>query len=119
VGVIDRLVSNPIGALCVLGVAALLEAWGDSLFQQSFYRSTGVGRMVAFAIGTLVLAGYGSLLNFPRWDFGRLVGVYVLLFFLTAQVIAKVRFDQSPTLPICVGGALIAAGGLVMAFWKG
>jgi small multidrug resistance family-3 protein len=56
--------------------------------------------------------------NLPRWDFGRLIGVYILFFFVLAQVLNKVRFGQSPTPPIWVGGTLIVAGGLVMAFWQ-
>jgi small multidrug resistance family-3 protein len=36
-----------------------------------------------------------------------------------AQILNKVRFGQSPTLPIYAGGGLIVAGGLVIAFWKG
>jgi small multidrug resistance family-3 protein len=42
-----------------------------------------------------------------------------VLFFLMAQILNKVRFAQSPTLPIYAGGGLIVAGGLVIAFWKG
>jgi len=38
---------------------------------------------------------------------------------VVAQVVAKVRFHQSPTVPIWVGGSLIVAGGLVITFWKG
>jgi hypothetical protein len=116
---LDRLVANPMGALGVLTVAAYLEAYGDSFFQAGFYRSTGWGRWLALAMGVGVLAAYGSVVNVPRWDFGKLLGVYVVLFFLMAQVLAKVRFGQSPTLPIYAGGALIAAGGLVIALWKG
>jgi hypothetical protein len=56
---------------------------------------------------------YGSTVNLPRWEFGKLHGLYVVLFFL-----AKVRFDQSPTLPIYIGGSLILIGGGVMAFLK-
>jgi small multidrug resistance family-3 protein len=41
------------------------------------------------------------------------------MFFLVAQVLAKVRFDQAPTAPIYVGGALITTGGLIIAFWRG
>jgi small multidrug resistance family-3 protein len=54
----------------------------------------------------------------PRWDFGKLRGAYVVLFFLTAQLLNRVLFGQSPTAPIYAGGALIVAGGLVMAFWR-
>jgi small multidrug resistance family-3 protein len=56
--------------------------------------------------------------NLPRWDFGKLLGVYVVLFFLMAQVQNKLRFGQSPTPPIYLGGVLIVSGGLVIAFWK-
>ncbi|HEY6490129.1 MAG: hypothetical protein WCC26_06755 [Terracidiphilus sp.] len=116
---VDRVVSSPLGALGVFVVAASLEAWADSFFQTSFYRSSGAGRALAFVAGVLVLACYGSLVNVPRWDFGKLLGVYVALFFLMGQVIAKVRFGESPTPPIYAGGALIVAGGLVIAFWRG
>ena len=51
-------------------------------------------------------------------DFGKLLGIYVVLFFLLAQVLAKVRFNQAPTAPIYLGGALIVAGGLVIGFWR-
>jgi len=37
---LDRLVQNPLGAVAVLGLAAFLEAYGDSFFQVSFYRSS-------------------------------------------------------------------------------
>ena len=115
---INRRVGNPLGAMGVLALAAWLEAYGDSFFQVSFYRSSGMGRLVAFAAGTLVLAAYGAMVNVPRWDFGKLLGIYVVLFFVMAQVMAKVRFGQSPTTPIYAGGALIVAGGLLIAFWK-
>ena len=115
---LDRVVANRLGVLAVLSLAAFLEAWGDSFFQSGFYRASGVGRWAALAGGVLVLAAYGSVVNVPRWDFGRLIGAYVVLFFLMAQLIAKVRFGESPTLPIYVGGTLIAAGGLLIAWVK-
>jgi hypothetical protein len=54
----------------------------------------------------------------PRWDFGKLLGVYVTLFFVVAQIVAWARFGQTPTTPIYAGGALIVIGGLVIAFWR-
>ena len=115
---LNRLVSFPLGAFFVLSSAAFLEAYGDSFFQIGLYRSTGLARVFAFVAGTAILAAYGSVVNIPRWDFGKLLGVYVVLFFLMAQLLNKLRFQQSPTLPIYVGGGLIVAGGLVIAFWK-
>jgi len=116
---LSRFIANPVGAFAALSLAAFLEVYGDSFFQVSFFRSTGLGRVVAFASGAAVLALYGSVVNVPRWDFGKLLGIYVALFFVMAQIVARVRFGQSPTTPIYAGGGLIVAGGLLIAFWKG
>ena len=117
--ILDQLVSHRGGALLILVVAAFFEAFGDSLFQTGLYRASGAARILSFAGGVSVLALYGLVVNLPRWDFGRLLGVYVVLFFLMAQILAKVRFNQSPKPPILLGGLLIVIGGLVITFWKG
>jgi hypothetical protein len=116
---LDKVVGNPLGAMVMLAFAAFLEAFGDSLFQTGFYRSSGLGRVLALVAGAAVLASYGSVVNLPRWDFGKLLGVYVVLFFVVAQILNRVRFGQSPSVPIYVGGTLIVAGGMVIAFWRG
>ncbi len=115
---LDSVVAHPAGAFGVLALAALLEAFGDSLFQSGIYRSAGVARAVFCLFGAVILALYGFTVNLPHWDFGKLLGVYVVLFFLVAQLLAKVRFNQAPTAPIYVGGALITAGGMIIAFWR-
>ena len=115
---LNRFVSSPIGAFAVLALAAFLEVFGDACFQSGLYRSAGSTRAAWFVGGTVVLASYGLFVNLPQWDFGKLLGVYVALFFVVAQIIAKVRFHQPPTTPIYAGGALIVAGGLVITFWK-
>lgn len=115
---LDSVVAHPAGAFGLLTLAAFLEAYGDSLFQSGIYRSEGATRGLFFVSGAVVLALYGFTVNLPHWDFGKLLGVYVVLFFLVAQVLAKVRFNQAPTLPIYVGGTLITAGGMIIAFWR-
>ena len=115
---LDSIVAHPVGAFALLTVAAFLEAFGDSLFQSGIYRSAGAARGVFFVSGAVVLALYGFTVNLPHWDFGKLLGVYVVLFFLVAQILAKVRFNQPPTMPIYVGGSLITMGGIIIAFWR-
>ena len=115
---LNQLVATRAGTFTVLLLAASLEAYGDSCFQQGLYRASGITRYAAFALGMLALAGYGLVVNAPPWDFGKLLGLYVVLFFVVAQVLAKVRFQQSPTLPVLLGGSLIVAGGAVMALCK-
>jgi drug/metabolite transporter superfamily protein YnfA len=115
---LNAMVSSPWGAFVVLLIAASLEVFGDAFFQSGLYRSTGSARAGWFVAGVAMLGAYGLFVNLPQWDFGRLLGVYVALFFVVAQVVAKVRFGQSPSTPVMVGGGLIVAGGMVITFWK-
>jgi len=115
----NQLASSTGGAFVLLAVAAFLEVFGDACFQSAMYQSTGVKRAGWFVAGSLVLIFYSLFVNTPKWDFGRLLGVYVVLFFVVAQIVAKVRFGQSPSPPVYAGGALIVLGGAVMTFWKG
>jgi len=115
---ISLLKQNPLGAFALLAVAAILESFGDSCFQAALYRSDGLASAAAAISGAIVLVAYGLVVNLPQWDFGRLIGVYVAVFFISAQVINRIRFSHGPSLPICVGGAFIISGGLVITFWK-
>ena len=115
----SQLVSTPVGAFLVLAIAAYLEVQGDACFQSGLYHSSGVKQVGWFVAGTVVLVCYSLFLNSSRIDFGKLLGIYVVLFFLAAQVVARLQFHQSPSKPIYVGGAFVAIGGLIMALWKG
>jgi hypothetical protein len=104
--------------LLLLLLAATLEAGGDALVRHGLRGAPGWTRWVFLGCGALVLFVYGVVVNTPPWDFGRLLGVYVTLFFLVAQGINWVVFGVAPTAPIVVGGVLIAAGGLTMTLWR-
>ncbi|MDE8344852.1 MAG: hypothetical protein POH28_01570 [Acidocella sp.] len=104
-------------ALLMLTLAAFLESGGDALVRKGL-GAGGVPRGLWFVAGAVTLFVYGVVVNLPGWDFGRLLGVYVALFFVAAQIIAYFAFGQAPTPPIMAGGGLIVAGGLVMTFWR-
>jgi hypothetical protein len=112
-----RAVTN-IGFLFLLLLAAVLKADGDALVRHGLHARVVAVRGALFGLGAAVLFAYGLVVNSPPWDFGRLLGVYVALFFVVAQVINWVGFGVRPTMPILVGGALIAAGGLTITFWR-
>lgn len=114
----SQIVSSPVGVFVVLVLAAYLEVQGDACFQAGLYRSSGVKQVGWFVTGALVLICYSLFLNSSKIDFGKLLGVYVVLFFLIAQIVAMLQFHQSPTKPIYLGGTFIAIGGLIMTFWK-
>jgi len=105
-------------AYAMLLLAASLEAGGDAFVRLGLHREPGAGRIGLFAAGAAVLFLYGLSVNAPSWDFGRLLGVYVTLFFVVAQVINFLVFHTKPGMPILVGGILIVAGGLTMTLWE-
>ena len=102
-------------AVLLLMLAALLEAGGDAVMRSALHASTLWSRVAFFALGALVLFAYGYAVNTPPWDFGRLLGLYVCFFFVFAQLISWVVFHQPPSTAVLAGGALIAAGGVVIA----
>lgn len=104
-------------AFLVLFLAAVLEAGGDALVRTGLEATTPARKLALFAAGAVVLFAYGYAVNAPRWDFGKLLGIYVVFFFAVAQAIAWLGFGQKPTLPILVGGAFIVTGGLIISAW--
>ena len=109
---------RPALALLLLLVAAVLEAGGDAIVRRGLHADSIALRCGLILGGGAVLMTYGVMVNLPPWDFGRLLGVYVALFFLFAQLINAVVFGVAPTPPVLLGGAFILAGGMIMTFWK-
>jgi drug/metabolite transporter (DMT)-like permease len=101
--------------LLLLFVAALLEAGGDALVRAGLQASTNGLRTALFVFGGLVLFSYGYVVNTPPWDFGRLLGVYVVFFFVVAQLISWIIFHQRPSTALLIGGAFIVAGGIIIS----
>jgi drug/metabolite transporter superfamily protein YnfA len=102
-------------SLLILVVAALLEAGGDAIIRNGLKAPTSFSRMAFFVVGAFVLFAYGYVVNVPSWDFGRLLGVYVVFFFLAAQLISLFVFHTRPSLSTIIGGACIVLGGIIIS----
>jgi drug/metabolite transporter superfamily protein YnfA len=102
-------------ALLILLAAAVLEAGGDALVRSGIHASASSTRLLLLLTGGLVLFGYGYVVNAPPWDFGRLLGIYVVFFFVVAQVISWAAFGQKPDRFVIIGGCFVILGGLVMS----
>ena len=102
-------------ALLILFVAAVLEAGGDALVRSGIHASVSGTRFLFWLMGAVVLFSYGYVVNAPPWDFGRLLGIYVVFFFLVAQVISWAVFGQTPDRSVIIGGGFLVLGGLIMS----
>ena len=101
--------------LVLLSIAAVLEAGGDALVRNGLHAATGPSRMPYFLVGAAVLFAYGYVVNSPPWQFGDLLGVYVVLFFITAQLISYLFFGTAPSKTLLLGGAFIVIGGVIIS----
>ena len=104
-------------AILLLLLAALLEAGGDWLVRKGIHTSS-IQRLGWFAIGAAVLFIYGWTVNRPPWNFGELLGLYVVFFFVAAQIISVVLLHEHVRAPLVAGGLLIVSGGLVIFLSK-
>jgi small multidrug resistance family-3 protein len=105
--------SRPV-ALLILFAAAVLEAGGDAVVRTGIHSSQLASRIALFLVGGCVLFAYGWVVNAPPWDFGKLLGIYVVFFFVVAQLISFFAFGQKPSIAVLLGGLLIVSGGLVI-----
>ena len=76
------------------------------------------GKRAGFIFGAISLVAYGLVVNLPKWDFGRLLGVYVAVFFIVAQAVGFVAYKEKLNPSIVIGGALIVSGGLLISLWR-
>jgi hypothetical protein len=109
---------NPAITGLLLIVAAALEVGGDAVVRLGLRNASGRPQIATIAAGGIILLAYGLFVNWAPADFGRLLGIYVVLFFIIAQLTNFLVFGVRPGMPILAGGLLIAAGGFVITVWR-
>src|SRR5258705_3335000 len=101
--------------LLFLVLAALLEVASDYVIRKGL-APLSVLTMLA---GGALLALYGVAVNVHwRGEFGKLLGLYVVVFFLASQAWGVAVDAERIDAARAVGGALIVAGGGVIQFWR-
>ena len=96
-------------ALAFLGVA-LLEVIGDAVVR----RGLRGGSTVWILLGCATLAFYGVVVNLVKWDFSKLLGVYVGFFAVVSILVGRFAFRESVPATTWCGLALIVIGGLII-----
>lgn len=92
--------------------AAVLEVSGDAVIRKGL-RGGGIALIAG---GFAMLGCYGLVVNILRWDFSRLLGVYVAVFAVVSVLAGHFVFAEVVPAPTWAGLAIIVAGGLVIQF---
>ena len=100
-------------AWLIFVAAAILEVSGDAVIRKGLR-----GSIIWFIFSGFVMLGcYGLVVNMVKWDFSKLLGVYVAVFAVTSVLAGRFIFRE--TIPvttwaglliIVIGGAVIQAG---------
>jgi drug/metabolite transporter superfamily protein YnfA len=102
----------PLVAWLIFIVAAVLEVAGDAVIRKGLH-----GSGIALISGGFVMLGcYGLVVNTLRWDFSRLLGVYVAVFAVVSVPAGRFAFGETVPAPTWIGLGIIVAGGLVIQF---
>jgi drug/metabolite transporter superfamily protein YnfA len=96
----------------MLLAAAFLEVGGDAVIRLGLRGS----RPSLVVCGMVLLALYGVAVNQVRWDFGRLLGVYVAVFATVSVLAGRLVFAEHTPLSTWLGLVLILTGGAVLQF---
>jgi len=103
-------VGMTIVAWFVFITAAILEVAGDAVIRKGLR-----GSVVWFIIcGFLMLGCYGVVVNTVKWDFSRLLGVYVAVFAVVSILAGRLVFKETIPVTTWVGLAIIVVGGTVI-----
>ena len=103
-------------SILVLILAAILETGGDAIMRLGLLSPSSGKRALLFATAGLVLFAYGWTVNAPPWQFGKLLGTYVVFVFVVAQLISWLVFRQPPSRVTLIGGSVMLAGAAIISF---
>ena len=102
---------NILAWLIFLG-AAILEVGGDATVRRGL-RGSNLALIVA---GFVALGCYGLVVNSVKWDFSKLLGVYVAVFAAISVLAGRFLFGENVAPTTWVGVGIIMVGGLVIQF---
>jgi multidrug transporter EmrE-like cation transporter len=99
-------------AWLIFAGAACLEMAGDAVVRRGL-RGGGWTWVLG---GCAALASYSLLVNSVRWDFSKLIGVYVAFFALASVLCGRFVLRENVPPSTWLGLAVIIAGGLIIQF---
>ncbi len=95
--------------------AAVLEVGGDAVIRKGLR-----GSIIWFILSGFIMLGcYGVVVNTVKWDFSRLLGVYVAVFAVVSVLTGRLVFKESIPMSTWLGLAIIVIGGAVIQTGQG
>jgi drug/metabolite transporter superfamily protein YnfA len=94
--------------------AAILEVGGDAVVRKGLRGSS----LALILSGCAMLGCYGVVVNTLKWDFSRLLGVYVSVFAVISVLFGWLVFKERIPHATWIGLAVIIVGGLIIQFGK-
>ncbi len=92
--------------------AAVLEVGGDAVVRKGL-RGSG---FIIILIGFAMLGCYGVVVNMVKWDFSKLLGVYVAIFALISILFGRFVFKENIPTATWIGLSVIMCGGMIVQF---
>jgi drug/metabolite transporter superfamily protein YnfA len=92
--------------------AAILEVGGDAVVRKGL-RGSG---LIIIMIGFAMLGCYGVVVNMVKWDFSKLLGVYVAIFALISILFGRFVFKENIPAATWIGLCVIMCGGMIIQF---
>ena len=77
-------------AWLIFSGAAILEVGGDAVIRKGLRRNG----LLPLLIGFVMLGFYGMVVNTVKWDFSKLLGVYVGVFALISLLFGRFVFQE-------------------------
>jgi small multidrug resistance family-3 protein len=93
-------------------IAALLEISGDAIIRKGL-RNSGI---LLIMVGFVVVGSYGLVVNIVKWDFSKLLGVYVAVFAVVSILFGRFIFKENIPATTWVGLVVIVVGGLIIQY---
>jgi drug/metabolite transporter superfamily protein YnfA len=92
--------------------AAVLEVGGDAVVRKGL-RGSG---LLIITTGFAMLGCYGVVVNMVKWDFSKMLGVYVAIFALISILFGRFVFKETIPVATWLGLAVIIGGGMIIQF---
>ena len=92
--------------------AAILEVGGDAVVRKGLRGRS----LIIILLGCAMLGLYGVVVNTVKWDFSKLLGVYVAIFALISTLFGQFVFKEHVPNTTWIGLAAIVCGAGIIQF---